>query len=357
MIKFRHFFIIFIVIIQSCADKRDTLNCVEWDCSEINSIDTLDYTRLFPNQCCVEFEETEKSRIGSIDKIIEDDSIMFVLDCNIGRKVFLFNRDSGRFLNCIGDIGKGHGEYVMLYDFALDKKEKKVYLLADKKRILEFDFEGKYIQESKLDFCAVKMTYLDKMFCFVCEEKDNYNLICTNRELKIINSYFDNNDLGEVYVRLCCPLQTIGDEYVTYIKYMDNNIYKIDKEGNMSVLYHVSMGDNEYDFDDAKGKLYKEIVDETKLRNCDISSFIENEDYAFITFFCNENPVVSIYDKHRGKSMTYMLDKVKNSYSNSLANPIWIYGSNCFMMDLTDDLYPNIDVNILEHNPRVIKMN
>lgn len=208
-----------------------------------------------------------------------------------------------------------------------------------------------------MDFCAVKMTYLDKMFCFVCEEKDNYNLICTNRELKIINSYFDNNDFGEVYVRLCCPLQTIGDEYVTYIKYMDNNIYKIDKEGNMSVLYHVSMGDNEYDFDDAKGKLYKEIVDETKLRNCDISSFIENEDYAFITFFCNENPVVSIYDKHRGKSMTYMLDKVKNSYSNSLANPIWIYGSNCFMMDLTDDLYPNIDVNILEHNPRVIKMN
>ena len=58
-------------------------------------------------------KKTESSLIGKIDRVIIADSLIFVLDARIAKKLFVF-RHNGQFVRTIGSQGKGEGEYKQL---------------------------------------------------------------------------------------------------------------------------------------------------------------------------------------------------------------------------------------------------
>ncbi|MDR3060782.1 MAG: 6-bladed beta-propeller, partial [Dysgonamonadaceae bacterium] len=56
----------------------------------------------------------------------------------------LFNKKTGKFLNNIGSYGQGPNEYLNVYDFQLDEKNNRIYLLPwQAKKILVYDLKGK----------------------------------------------------------------------------------------------------------------------------------------------------------------------------------------------------------------------
>jgi hypothetical protein len=103
----------------------------------------------------IPLETNNKALIGirTLDRIaLINDSLIFVLSelrtDNIffqwnPRNLFVFDR-SGKFLNQIGRIGQGPGEFVGIQTAYLNPEKQTVYV-DDNRKIFEYDFSGKFI--------------------------------------------------------------------------------------------------------------------------------------------------------------------------------------------------------------------
>ena len=83
------------------------------------------------------------------ESVLSDITEMQVTDHNIwidhGREfsIYRFSR-TGKFLNKIGSIGQGPGEYTNYSTFLVDEDKKEVYIIANTNGVLAYDFEGNF---------------------------------------------------------------------------------------------------------------------------------------------------------------------------------------------------------------------
>lgn len=86
--------------------------------------------------------------IGRASRLIFKDSLYFILDGSISKKIFCFH-SSGKFNFAFGKVGKGPGEYVSPRDFLIEDDH--IYVFDDFSRLV-FDRKGNFIQEEKINF-------------------------------------------------------------------------------------------------------------------------------------------------------------------------------------------------------------
>ncbi|KAA4922780.1 6-bladed beta-propeller [Bacteroides fragilis] len=98
-------------------------------------------------------ESAEKLEIVSLEmtdqSVLSDITEMQVTDHNIwidhGREFYIYRFSrSGKFLNKIGSIGQGPGEYTTYSTFLVDEDKKEVYIIANTNGVLAYDFEGNF---------------------------------------------------------------------------------------------------------------------------------------------------------------------------------------------------------------------
>ena len=98
-------------------------------------------------------EAAEKLEIVSLEmtdeSVLSDITEMQVTDHNIwidhGREFYIYRFSrSGKFLNKIGSIGQGPGEYTTYSTFLVDEDKKEVYIIANTNGVLAYDFEGNF---------------------------------------------------------------------------------------------------------------------------------------------------------------------------------------------------------------------
>lgn len=80
--------------------------------------------------------------IRRIDQIAFSDSFIFISDT---RKLLQFKRN-GRFVRQIGSIGRGPGEYEVIWDICIDISKEFIYIIAGKGNVVTFDFKGHHIR-------------------------------------------------------------------------------------------------------------------------------------------------------------------------------------------------------------------
>ena len=83
------------------------------------------------------------------ESVLSDITEMQVTDHNIwidhGREFYIYRFSrSGKFLNKIGSIGQGPGEYTNYSTFLVDEDKKEVYIIANTNGVLAYDFEGNF---------------------------------------------------------------------------------------------------------------------------------------------------------------------------------------------------------------------
>lgn len=83
------------------------------------------------------------------ESVLSDITEMQVTDHNIwidhGREFYIYRFSrSGKFLNKIGRIGQGPGEYTNYSTFLVDEDKKEVYIIANTNGVLAYDFEGNF---------------------------------------------------------------------------------------------------------------------------------------------------------------------------------------------------------------------
>ena len=98
-------------------------------------------------------EAAEKLEIVPLEmtdeSVLSDITEMQVTDHNIwidhGREFYIYRFSrTGKFLNKIGSIGQGPGEYTTYSTFLVDEDKKEVYIIANTNGVLAYDFEGSF---------------------------------------------------------------------------------------------------------------------------------------------------------------------------------------------------------------------
>ena len=90
----------------------------------------------------VPLEMTDQSMLGEIRRIQVTDHNIWI---DHGREFYIYRFSrSGKFLNKIGSIGQGPGEYTTYSTFLVDEDKKEVYIIANTNGVLAYDFEGNF---------------------------------------------------------------------------------------------------------------------------------------------------------------------------------------------------------------------
>ena len=90
----------------------------------------------------VSLEMTDQSMLGEIRRIQLTDHNIWI---DHGREFYIYRFSrSGKFLNKIGSIGQGPGEYTTYSTFLVDEDKKEVYIIANTNGVLAYDFEGNF---------------------------------------------------------------------------------------------------------------------------------------------------------------------------------------------------------------------
>lgn len=191
-------FIFFYLIIGYCSTSCNSQNTTKITVN--NSIftinidsarvyDALPYSDIFKSVKIIALNNKEVL-IGQIDKIQPYNDHLYILDSNIAKGLFEFNKN-GDFIRKIGNLGSGPDEYTSCQDFAVNEQKDEI-LIFDiyRNHINIYDMQtGKYIRGITI------------------KEEDKIECIWTNSgKLYGVDSYFISNDEKPYYI-----LQQIDD--------------------------------------------------------------------------------------------------------------------------------------------------
>jgi len=135
-----------------------------WE-KEIDNIQLTNLTEIGSTITYVPLETSEKSLIGDLFQITASNSFITVKD-NYSN-VLMFDA-SGNFLRQISRKGRGPGEFsLVIADYCFSWDGKKIYLLKEGHRCLEYDVEGRFLDSYKLDSMPSQMLPLhENLFVF-----------------------------------------------------------------------------------------------------------------------------------------------------------------------------------------------
>ena len=114
--------------------------------------DYLDISSLVDSVVLIPLEATDQSLIGNIDKIICTDDRFYILDKRTSKKLFVFN-SQGKFVRCIGQVGRGPGEYLEPSDFVVYPKEDLIIVFDQfGRQLLYYGTDGTFQRNVRLKY-------------------------------------------------------------------------------------------------------------------------------------------------------------------------------------------------------------
>jgi hypothetical protein len=300
------------------------------DVDRLKEETTINYSSFFDKMKIIPLETVDESLIGRIDNIKVTDNYLFILDRSIARKLLVFDKN-GKFLQQIGQSGRGPTEYEGISDFTINEKAKEVLVLDVKPRICIYDMEtGEFIRSILLEnrnSRSSRIQYFeDKIYLnLVNYEKnaDSYMLkeldYFTGKQTgKFVNEAFNNKAFKSKFM-LEDPyfINKAQDKPVFYRQFMDT-VFTIGKDGVSP--YVVLTG---------KNIITEEIVQQYNLSSPEdilqfihtdiihqIINFEEYKDFIFIKYLKGFFIQSLVIDKHHQQ-----IKEVKNSINNFMHKP------------------------------------
>lgn len=272
MIK-KSIYFIFLFFCVSCAQTHRSLNDRNCDVLDINPEAAREYktSELFDSLRYIVLEDKENSLISDIGKIELYDSVFYISDVK-AKKILCFNRE-GKFLQAIGKIGQGPGEYVQLSDFTFDYKNRELLLLdRSTRRILCYSLAGECQRMIPIEMMGCKLT-VNKHGCWLYTKGADF--LTKKKGLFDSNLFLVNN---ERQIKPFFEYTPVNNQVVL------DHVFDSCEEDS-SVLFNYSICDTIYSLADTpQGKWYIDFgkcqLPSDQLDEKNITSFLNQSGFA-----------------------------------------------------------------------------
>ena len=322
------FIILGFVMCISCGSYNTATMYADADTISIDGAtrcDSLIFSDFFKAPKVVLLEtkpECVVQNIRSLEIYKED---IYILD-DRANKLYVFD-GNGKFKRTISSPGRGHGEYMKLADFSIDRTKEIIYLLDEATdEILKFSLNDykflssiKAVQNGYLTYCMQEIggkIYLNRSSV---SEKEKYELReIDERNGKQVGKFLKSDDYNHGWN---FPLSLEHSNFYSknsqspkYIGLFSNLIMNVTADG-VSAAYIV----DSRKFVDKEEVLKMQRIAEGKLEKIDfsgiysqkrihqISRFIESPSKVFFQYLEGDERNYLVYDKASGKTKTSSL--------------------------------------------------
>ena len=322
------FIILAFVMCISCGSYNTATMYADADTISIDGAtrcDSLIFSDFFKAPKVVLLEtkpECVVQNIRSLEIYKED---IYILD-DRANKLYIFD-GNGKFKRTISSPGRGHGEYMKLADFSIDRTKEIIYLLDEATdEILKFSLDDykflssiKAVQNGYLTYCMQEIggkIYLNRSSV---SEKEKYELReIDERNGKQVGKFLKSDDYNHGWN---FPLSLEHSNFYSknsqspkYIGLFSNLIMNVTADG-VSAAYIV----DSRKFVDKEEVLKMQRIAEGKLEKIDfsgiysqkrihqISRFIESPSKVFFQYLEGDERNYLVYDKASGKTKTSSL--------------------------------------------------
>lgn len=322
------FIILAFVMCISCGSYNTATMYADADTISIDGAtrcDSLIFSDFFKAPKVVLLEtkpECVVQNIRSLEIYKED---IYILD-DRANKLYVFD-GNGKFKRTISSPGRGHGEYMKLADFSIDRTKEIIYLLDEATdEILKFSLNDykflssiKAVQNGYLTYCMQEIggkIYLNRSSV---SEKEKYELReIDERNGKQVGKFLKSDDYNHGWN---FPLSLEHSNFYSknsqspkYIGLFSNLIMNVTADG-VSAAYIV----DSRKFVDKEEVLMMQKIAEGKLEKIDfsgiysqkrihqISRFIESPSKVFFQYLEGDERNYLVYDKASGKTKTSSL--------------------------------------------------
>lgn len=322
------FIILAFVMCISCGSYNTATMYADADTISIDGAtrcDSLIFSDFFKAPKVVLLEtkpECVVQNIRSLEIYKED---IYILD-DRANKLYIFD-GNGKFKRTISSPGRGHGEYMKLADFSIDRTKEVIYLLDEATdEILKFSLNDykflssiKAVQNGYLTYCMQEIggkIYLNRSSVL---EKEKYELReIDERNGKQVGKFLKSDDYNHGWN---FPLSLEHSNFYSknsqspkYIGLFSNLIMNVTADG-VSAAYIV----DSRKFVDKEEVLKMQKIAEGKLEKIDfsgiysqkrihqISRFIESPSKVFFQYLEGDERNYLVYDKASGKTKTSSL--------------------------------------------------
>lgn len=241
---------LFLLLVSGCAKEQATytgevIPFIE-NVGLVNDTAFLDSASIFLP------ETKQDALISGVDRVIENDSIFLLLD--VGMKQVLGYAKSGKHMFTIHAVGNGPGEYVNLFDMALDRQEERL-LLTYPPAIHYYALDGEYERTEPLDEIYKSLAVTDQCIylrkdTYVNKQLSDYSLLTIEKEGG--KQHQSWKPLPEA-APFCTTghTQTSGSEPVYLTRKFDNTIYAMNGH-RMKKVYDIDWGSQTFPANDSK---------------------------------------------------------------------------------------------------------
>lgn len=230
------YLIISVLLLTACSSQEvGVSDIVGYDMDLLQNGDGLEIKEIN----IVKFEDNAELVIKKPKKIAVSDSRIFVLDDN---KVASYDR-AGRYVNTIGQMGHGHGEYLQIASFYLEDENTVALVDSYKDVILKYGLDGSFKEEMKGDelFKYVQSASLiGRDSLLVC----NYLFNDQNKVFNVVKlDDMRMKGVADTNMGTAGTMEPVGvhpyssyNGHVKYILPFDNKIYDVRKGATFQFL-------------------------------------------------------------------------------------------------------------------------
>lgn len=220
-------------------------------------------------------ETSDECLIDKIDKIMIDDSLIFIYNKH---QFFIFNL-SGKFKRKIGKLGKGPGEFLRIMDFTINNNKNLIFIYdSDQQKIICYDYKGFFKFEFKIGSYPTRIACINHDFLilsyvlpdFIANE--NYGFSKFDMQGNLINKFFDRSS-EDAKTSMSSTFLARLNHYCDSLTYWEINldvIFRLDK-GKLIPRYTV-------DYESNNSAKDMNVISENIFR---YSYFIETKKYLF----------------------------------------------------------------------------